>query len=63
MKGERDISVIQAAMLQALKPLHVEYAVILNRDFDTIPTLHVGHSIILVCAKVGTTRLIDNLWI
>lgn len=63
MKGERDISVIQAAMLQALKPLHVEYAVILNRDFDTIPTLHIGHSIILVCAKVGTTRLIDNLWI
>ncbi|MBP1681469.1 MAG: panC [Proteobacteria bacterium] len=61
--GERDIAKIKTEMLQTLKPLHVEYVEILNRDFDTISTIEIGNSIILVCAKVGTTRLIDNLWI
>ena len=61
--GERDIATIKAEMLQTLSPLHVEYVEILNRDFDTISTIEIGNSIILVCAKVGTTRLIDNLWI
>ena len=61
--GERDIATIKAEMLQTLSPLHVEYVEILNRDFGTIGTIEIGNSIILVCAKVGTTRLIDNLWI
>ena len=60
---ERDIATIKAEMLDTLSPLHVEYVEILNRDFDTISTIEIGNSIILVCAKVGTTRLIDNLWI
>ena len=63
IKGERHIPNIQAEMLKALAPLHVEYVEILNRDFDTITTLEIGNAIILVCAKVGTTRLIDNLWV
>jgi pantoate--beta-alanine ligase len=63
ISGERDIAKIKTEMLHTLKPLHVEYVEILNRDFDTISTIEIGNSIILVCAKVGTTRLIDNLWI
>jgi pantoate--beta-alanine ligase len=63
IQGERGIAKIQTEMFATLEPLHVEYVAILNRDFDTIPTLEIGNSIILVCAKVGTTRLIDNLWI
>ena len=35
----------------------------LGKIFDTIASIEIGNSIILVCAKVGTTRLIDNLWI
>ncbi|AFL67799.1 pantoate--beta-alanine ligase [Sulfurospirillum barnesii] len=63
MAKERDCERIKAEMRTSLKPLHVEYVEILNRDFDTIPTIELGNCIILVCAKVGTTRLIDNLWI
>ena len=63
MAGERDIETIQHAMHQTLLPLNTEYVQILNRDFDTISHLEIGNSLILVCAKVGTTRLIDNLWI
>ncbi|MDD3342217.1 MAG: pantoate--beta-alanine ligase [Sulfurospirillaceae bacterium] len=61
--GQRDTLSIKASMYEVLKPLHVEYVEIVNRDFDTISTIEIGQSIILVCAKVGTTRLIDNLWI
>lgn len=63
MGKERDCEIIKAEMLEVLSPLHVEYVEILNRDFDTIPSIELGNCIILVCAKVGTTRLIDNLWI
>jgi len=63
IQGERSIATIQAEMLNTLSPLHVEYVEILNRDFDTISTVEIGNSIILVCARVGVTRLIDNLWI
>ena len=61
--GQRDVSALKAVMYETLQPLHVEYVEIVNRDFDTISTIEIGNSIILVCAKVGTTRLIDNLWI
>lgn len=61
--GTRDIATIKHEMLLTLEPLHVEYVEILRRDFDTIETIDLGNTIILVCAKVGTTRLIDNLWI
>ena len=61
--GKRDIAIIKAEMFHTLSPLDVEYVEILNRDFDTIETIEIGNTIILVCAKVGTTRLIDNLWI
>jgi len=61
--GERNIALIKTEMLHTLEPLHVEYVEILNRDFDTMENVEIGNSIILVCAKVGTTRLIDNLWI
>lgn len=63
MGKERDCEKIKAEMRTTLAPLHVEYVEILNRDFDTIPSIELGNCIILVCAKVGTTRLIDNLWI
>ncbi len=63
MEKERDIKLIKSHMRQTLSTLSVEYVEIVNRDFDTIPTIEIGNSLILVCAKVGTTRLIDNLWI
>jgi pantoate--beta-alanine ligase len=63
MASERGVEPIKAEMLRTLAPLHVEYVEILNRDFDTISHIDIGNTLILVCAKVGTTRLIDNLWI
>ncbi len=63
MEKERNVEFIKTQMHLVLSPLKVEYVEIVNRDFDTIPSIEIGNSLILVCAKVGTTRLIDNLWI
>jgi pantoate--beta-alanine ligase len=62
-KGIYDTSTIKAKMLEVLKPLRVEYVEILSRDFNYIKEVKVGESIVLVEAIVGTTRLLDNIWL
>jgi len=41
----------------------IEYVAIVNRDFEEIPKVEIGYTIILVAAWVGKPRLIDNVWI
>jgi len=41
----------------------IEYIAIVDRDFHTLDELEIGNSMILVAARVGDTRLIDNIWI
>jgi pantoate--beta-alanine ligase len=41
----------------------IDYIAIVDRDFRQIETIQIGDTIILVAAWVGTTRLIDNIWI
>jgi pantoate--beta-alanine ligase len=41
----------------------VEYIAFVNRHFKAIEEIELGNTIILVAARVGKTRLIDNLWI
>jgi pantoate--beta-alanine ligase len=51
------------AMKETLKPLEISYVAIVNRHFEYIDQVQIGNSIILVEAKVGTTRLLDNIWL
>ena len=51
------------AMRETLAPLEISYVAIVNRDFEYIEKVEIGNSIILVEAKVGTTRLLDNIWL
>lgn len=41
----------------------LEYIAFVDRDFNKIDKIEVSNSIILVAAKVGSTRLIDNIWV
>ncbi|MDQ1298177.1 MAG: pantoate--beta-alanine ligase [Campylobacterota bacterium] len=62
MQGVRESKEITKAMLDILQPLRVEYVAVVNRRFEVIPEVIIGDTIVLVAARVGSTRLIDNVW-
>ncbi len=62
MQGNFQSSEIGYAMRGILEPLDVEYVAVVNRAFESITEVILGDTIILVAARVGTTRLIDNVW-
>jgi pantoate--beta-alanine ligase len=57
------VSNISLAMMETLEPLSVEYVAIVNRRFEALDEVVLGDTIVLVAARIGTTRLIDNVWI
>ncbi len=63
MKGELDFSKLREIMRENMKNLHVEYIEAVDREFNKIEKITLKNSIILVAARVGKTRLIDNLWV
>jgi len=62
--GEQNVSVIEAAMRVELADCdHLDYAVVVDRATLQPPSnlvVRSGHSIALVAARFGNTRLIDN---
>lgn len=64
-KGELEIKIIKSAMLKILddSAIELEYVEILNREFIYKDKLEVKNSLILIACRVGTTRLIDNIWV
>jgi len=62
-KDIRNVSELKAKMRETLYPLEVSYVEILNRDFENIIEIELGNSVILVEALVGSTRLLDNIWL
>ena len=63
MKQELDVMFITSEMRLTLLDVELEYVALVNRHFEAIEKVEIGNTIILVAAKVGKTRLIDNLWI
>ncbi len=61
--GVFDVEKIQEEMRKILEPLQVEYVAIVNREFEPLQTVELGNTIILVEAIVGSTRLLDNIWL
>lgn len=62
MQGNTKSSEIKSEMEAILVPLDVEYVAIVNRAFQSLDEVIIGDTIVLVAARVGTTRLIDNVW-
>lgn len=63
IQKEFNVDNIKRSMLDSLNNIEVEYVAIVNRKFQSIEKIEIGNTIILVAGKVGTTRLIDNLWL
>lgn len=64
-KKELDVYTIIEKMKTILTSdkIEIEYIAITNRHLKSIEKIDVQNSIILVAVKIGTTRLIDNIWI
>lgn len=64
ISGERRADLISAAMEEVLEEVdRIEYIAIVDRAFRRVEVLEMDNTIILVAARVGKTRLIDNIWI
>jgi len=63
LQGQYNIDTITNEMQSILEDTKIEYIKIVSRDFTYIKEVQLQNTIILVATKVGTTRLIDNLWI
>jgi len=63
MRGELHVKIIKKKMCEVLENLEIEYIAITDRKFEKIDTVDLKNSMILIAAKVGNTRLIDNIWI
>jgi len=62
-KNILDVQTIKDEMRKKLEPLEIVYVEILNRDFEYIKEVELQNSIILVEVIVGSTRLLDNIWV
>jgi len=64
-KNELNVSKIINEMKTILisDKITIEYINITNRQFKSVETVEVENSIVLVAVKLGSTRLIDNIWI
>jgi pantoate--beta-alanine ligase len=62
-QGETKTAVIKEAIKQHLAPLEIVYVEILTYDFQPLQEVSLGNTIILIEVIVGTTRLLDNIWL
>ncbi len=64
-KGELDTTKIEKAMQELLLKSvdKLDYVAIVDREFNRLEKVEIGNTILLVAAFVGTTRLIDNIWV
>jgi pantoate--beta-alanine ligase len=62
---EFNVTIITDKMKEVLttESINIEYISVVNRKFETIKQVELKNSIVLVAVKIGTTRLIDNIWI
>ncbi|MDQ7045072.1 MAG: pantoate--beta-alanine ligase [Sulfurimonas sp.] len=63
IQGELEVAVILEKMRKVLEPLEIFYVEILNRDFEVLKKVEIKNTVILVEVKVGTTRLLDNIYL
>ena len=61
--GERSVKAVENKIYEIMKTLDVEYVAIVDREFNELKTIEPKNTIILVVAKFGNTRLLDNIWL
>ena len=62
-KGKFDCKYLKNEMLKVLNIDKLQYIEFVDNDFNKINKIKKNSSIILIAGFVGTTRLIDNIWV
>lgn len=63
MVGCVSVQEVIDSMYETLQPLDVEYIHITDRKLQPVERIEKSNTLILIAAKVGKIRLIDNFWI
>lgn len=62
-KGERNTKVLKEKIHEVMSILDVEYVAVVDREFNEIEEIELNNCVILVVARFGSTRLLDNIWL
>ncbi|MGL2801663.1 pantoate--beta-alanine ligase [Helicobacter pylori] len=62
-KGEKACEKLKKLGLETLETLEVDYLEFCNHKLEPLKTIEPANTLILVAARVGKTRLLDNLWV
>ncbi|GAA8804616.1 pantoate--beta-alanine ligase [Helicobacter pylori] len=62
-KGEKACEKLKKLGLGILETLEVDYLEFCNHKLEPLKTIESANTLILVAARVGKTRLLDNLWV
>ncbi|MFP6295943.1 pantoate--beta-alanine ligase [Helicobacter pylori] len=62
-KGEKACEKLKKLGLGILKNLEVDYLEFCNHKLEPLKTIEPANTLVLVAARVGKTRLLDNLWV
>lgn len=63
LQGENNCQKLKTLALANLKDLEVDYLAFCNHSLEELQTIIPNQSLVLLTCKVGTTRLLDNLWL
>jgi len=59
----QDVNELKKEMLKILEIDEIQYIAFVDREFNAIEKIKPSNTIILIAGMVGSTRLIDNIWI
>ncbi|MCQ2952742.1 pantoate--beta-alanine ligase [Helicobacter pylori] len=62
-KGEKACEKLKKLGLGILEVLEVDYLEFCNHKLEPLKTIEPANTLVLVAARVGKTRLLDNLWV
>ncbi len=62
-KDERNVKIIKEKIYEVMKTLDIEYVSIVDKEFNELSNIELNNTVILVVARFGNTRLLDNIWL
>lgn len=62
-KGEKACEKLKRLGFEILETLEVDYLEFCNHKLEPLKTIEPANTLVLVAARVGKTRLLDNLWV